>query len=709
MAKRKLRKPLLLQEEFAAGEVSNPNQNATPAVQTDTNTVGIDKKSTSLSGEQVRAEIVKDVDTILTNLEALSKQITEAADSLIMEEDAIAKIFQSLKSGLAIKKCEAKWKKYEEVLIMADANMQEATFMKNKLTLTTKAEKQFDKLSGSKLEIAKAKIDKAQAKLQATYDYEKERNKNVLSEFEAELTEMEADISKDSILGKLYFRQKQMLKNQVAEQGVLAKAEMAEKMGNDTTAKNLKKTLEGLKKTQAELAKKIADGKSEGAEDIKELEGVKAYIKEIEAIQKASAATKKIATEAGTVAGGIVESFYATWASENADLLLEGAVADLFSKAKGANDEAALAKAKELAGKLKAAADVEYKAKASLVNKIKGKEVPKTIVILAGGDGDKAKETENGYTLGEFIPKWGGGPEFVKPEDFGPMKDVEEVEANVDQAIADAKEANKDKESGKDNDDDPKFDEEKVQKAIDDAQKEFDGLPKDTAPEDKAKVEIKLLKAKIAMAKGKGEDTADLETELTRATKASTATPQGQKKTGNNDNETENNSVEIDSDLTVIEEASVSGLQVYDAEDDGYKWFTGTFAKQFNVKVTISDDEPWADTMSVTGKKEDILKFVDATGHAELVGDTEEFPHQISENDDIEEGNAFGAARAEAIAKGEKTFKVGDEEYDVEDVGADDKENAEEYAEEEGIATEAVTESASFKMGSIADRFRSLM
>jgi len=55
---------------------------------------------------------------------------------------------------------------------------------------------------------------------------------------------------------------------------------------------------------------------------------------------------------------------------------------------------------------------------------------------------------------------------------------------------------------------------------------------------------------------------------------------------------------------------------------------------------------------------------------------------------EVEEGNAFGAARAEAIAKGEKTFKVGDEEYDVEGVDADDKENAEEYAEEEGIKTE---------------------
>ena len=49
------------------------------------------------------------------------------------------------------------------------------------------------------------------------------------------------------------------------------------------------------------------------------------------------------------------------------------------------------------------------------------------------------------------------------------------------------------------------------------------------------------------------------------------------------------------------------------------------------------------------------------------------------------EGNAFGAARAEAIAKGDDKFKAGDEEYDVEGVDADDKENAEEYAEEEGI------------------------
>jgi len=64
----------------------------------------------------------------------------------------------------------------------------------------------------------------------------------------------------------------------------------------------------------------------------------------------------------------------------------------------------------------------------------------------------------------------------------------------------------------------------------------------------------------------------------------------------------------------------------------------------------------------------------------------------VSKKDDalaakkIEEGNAFGAARAEAIAKGKKTFKVGDEEYDVEGVDKEDKENAKEFVGESVMA-----------------------
>jgi hypothetical protein len=49
----------------------------------------------------------------------------------------------------------------------------------------------------------------------------------------------------------------------------------------------------------------------------------------------------------------------------------------------------------------------------------------------------------------------------------------------------------------------------------------------------------------------------------------------------------------------------------------------------------------------------------------------------------IEEGNAFGAARAKAIADGEEEFTVDGETFKVKDVDSEDKENAEEFVEEE--------------------------
>lgn len=48
----------------------------------------------------------------------------------------------------------------------------------------------------------------------------------------------------------------------------------------------------------------------------------------------------------------------------------------------------------------------------------------------------------------------------------------------------------------------------------------------------------------------------------------------------------------------------------------------------------------------------------------------------------VGEGNAFGAARAEAIAKGEKEFTVDGETYPVESVDDEDKTNAEEFVKE---------------------------
>lgn len=65
----------------------------------------------------------------------------------------------------------------------------------------------------------------------------------------------------------------------------------------------------------------------------------------------------------------------------------------------------------------------------------------------------------------------------------------------------------------------------------------------------------------------------------------------------------------------------------------------------------------------------------------------------------LNEGNAFGAARAEAIANGEDSFEVGGETYPVEDVDAEDKENAEEFAGESLDLNEA------FKSSKLRDLF----
>jgi len=74
----------------------------------------------------------------------------------------------------------------------------------------------------------------------------------------------------------------------------------------------------------------------------------------------------------------------------------------------------------------------------------------------------------------------------------------------------------------------------------------------------------------------------------------------------------------------------------------------------------------------------------------------------------VSEGNAFGAARAKAIADGEKEFTVDGETYPVEDVDADDKENAEEMeaaANEEATeeATEEVTETEEVEEAEVSE------
>ena len=115
-----------------------------------------------------------------------------------------------------------------------------------------------------------------------------------------------------------------------------------------------------------------------------------------------------------------------------------------------------------------------------------------------------------------------------------------------------------------------------------------------------------------------------------------------------------------------------------DAEEFEFNGKTYPVIKEEEQESVVSEGD-----IAKVSKKE-IMFHLDAFEKGDI--EAEDLRQAIEEI--IGEGNAFGAARAEAIAKGDDKFKVGEEEYDVEGVDAEDKENAEEYAEEEGIKTE---------------------
>ena len=88
---------VFLFEEFSAGEVSKPNQQVTPATQTTATDVAVDKKA---AGAEIRAEIIKDVDTILNNLETLSTRIQESITELTNDVESGVELNQEILEAL---------------------------------------------------------------------------------------------------------------------------------------------------------------------------------------------------------------------------------------------------------------------------------------------------------------------------------------------------------------------------------------------------------------------------------------------------------------------------------------------------------------------------------------------------------------------------------------------------------------------------------
>ncbi|MDB9800939.1 hypothetical protein OAB94_01020, partial [Flavobacteriaceae bacterium] len=242
--------------------------------------------------------------------------------------------------------------------------------------------------------------------------------------------------------------------------------------------------------------------------------------------------------------------------------------------------------------------------------------------------------------------------------------------------------------SGLDDEKDPKGKEnkEKLEKAVTKFKDEIAALEPEAGatevkPQVKAALEVKQFQAELALAELNGEDTAEIQTKLDTAIATAKVKPQQIQNTGGNDDLTDDQKARIkeeqdqidrleaeiraeeakdepnqaaiagkrrgiekskqditnikaeqmtslrinSKDLKIVSEASLSGLQAYDSEEDGYKWLKAE-AKKMGVKLSV-DKDPYGDgtdELNATGSKSALQKFAKLTGHDQDLGTEEE-------------------------------------------------------------------------------------
>ena len=569
----KFKKPILLQEEFAAGEISsNPT---TPAVKTTVDTVGTEQVATK-SGEQVRAEIVQDVDTILTNLEQLSKQITEDVDLLITDLD---NIFESFNKDF---KYEAVNEDFMATMLQAITDMKNYGALKSAYkpaatsVMNAEVEKvqkgaEFDSQADIKTAEAEQKLkdkwnEKIKAEGQKHADNIPKKNK-----IQTKLREMRDQAVKDAVSGTIKKKiDAQKSKLNLAEDAKIKKNQ--EKLGELT--KDFPLSAEGL------LAKQWNNEKNDIdlAIATKKIDLVTAaeteYLEDPEMIEKIKERAEKKQKKEEANAKELAGKFKDDLATQEAKLAEQEAEA-----LNDPNKKEAIQAIKEYYGSAKEYLGVLSSVSAELTDDEKD---------AVSASKKKYNAAKKGFTSGK-LKKTG---DYTEDE---AQDEITSMTGSVESAVAKFKDV--------------------VAKA------------EGAAEEKKNKIKEKIAELKEELKTAKSE----------------------------------------------LEAAKVS------AENN--------------------EEDP-----AVIAAKQ---KITDIEGKiAEQQGLLEDSV-QVKETEELEEGNEFGAARAEAIAKGEKTFKVGDEEYPVEDVSKDDKENAEEFVEE--VKEELPKKVKLYEGMSVADRFKALM
>lgn len=638
-----LKKPLKLMEEFAA--IEQPDN--TTATETNT-AVKVDQ--TGQTGAEIRAEIIADVDTILTNLETLSKQITEEvlleADKNInaifeseftepVNEDFMAELIKQAKSMKAYAVLKSSYPKLKKNLATAKANKIES-------------EQEFELNSDEKIGDLK---DKIKAKYQKAID---KINSSDLPTPKKKAQRDAIYTARDEALSP---EKSQMIKDKITAE----KAKLVKK--NDAAVRDVNTAiteLTGENKIEAELMSKrwekekieIDDQFDQEAIDT-ELELKMKYSKEDPQAQKK------------------LQARYAERDKEEKE-----------EKARRAKEAAEDLKAYQAKlAEEDANASAEEKEAREKVNAFVSSSQALIGILSSGGDKEKIKEANKTYTEAKAAATDG----VYKATKEG-MSDDDAKEAKL-----------------------------QIETAVEQAMEKYKTTLREITTDQKKKEDEKYEMTDDDRLKVSDEENQMKERQ--KALAAEEAKPEGERNQGKIDGlkaGIAKNKQDIE-DIKAGKKAGNESVEVEETEEVS----EGMHPKIKKAMKAVADGETvYGENIRFPGRFKIIE--IDKGGFATVDYEDGTEPMQMAamniaidslsfESAEVEEGNAFGAARAEAIAKGEKTFKVGDEEYDVESVDAEDKENAEEYAEEEGIATEAVTESASFKLGSVADRFKSLM
>lgn len=633
----KFKKPLALYEEFAAREVNKQEDTMAP-----TKTHTGEKSNAVQSGAEVRASIVKDVDTILSNLETLSKQIQESFEQIKQDivdgNEEVLEVFSSLNESTLITEKDVT---LGELMAYSEDDYKYLKDAAKKLGVTVSVvsgeDSMYDDMGYDTLSFRGPKD--AVLKVAAISGHDQDICPDdrpdcggySITEESVEINEEDNAIPK-KVMDLVWYRRKAnkaMDKVNKVKQNAVAIDLAAKGLdGSDKQEKAKKDKLllkaGSAKKKADELEKAVRDKFSDRSSIVqkaiqkKDIEGRLAAIKQETGMEDDPAKSKALKDKMKELNQQLKKE-------DDAIKQIEKDAEPEVKDAKAGYDEEVkkLTKAGFKKGHLPDGKEGEEKTLQSpeegkvLFYKLKDdKKKGSFDEEKAQAAIDKAKDAKKAYTdvegnnnpieiaklelavlVAELEMAKGKGDDAEK---------IKEIEDKIKAATATSKRTAQTAKT-------PDFNEEEVQTEINTAQEAYDAIKDDDTKSDpeKAAVQVPLIKAKIKMAAGKGEDdkVAELQDELMQAEATAAAKPV-QVPGGQND------SVDYDLDPNrAIVEASVGGMMSY-TEDD-YKYLKDE-AKKLGVKVSV-DKDPFGDgydELSFSGDKAAIMKLAGISGHA---------------------------------------------------------------------------------------------